>query len=295
MGMVYLTGDWRPRRSVLFVPASNARAMEKSRSLTCDAIIFDLEDSMLPGGEAEARDRLARSAGIEACGGRERIVRINTPDSAEFPAGLDAAIETAPDAILLPKLETAAALHAMRKRIGPDGPALWAMIETPRAILDLSEIVRAAPDTGLAALVIGPNDLAKSTGVKLSANRAPMIPWFMSVIAAARACNLAVLDGVCNNFRDIAAFEAECRQGAELGFDGKTLIHPAQIAPANAIFGPQPEDVANARRIVEAFDLPANRGAGVIQIDGEMVERLHLDAAQRLLHLAGTIGQIDGG
>ncbi len=287
--MVHLTKNWRPRRSVLFMPASNARALEKARTLACDGVIFDLEDSIAEGGKDEARRSLVDIAGKGDYGPRERIVRTNTANSPGFAADLKAALAISPDAILLPKLESAATLTEVSAHIGKNGPALWAMIETAAAILEISEIVRAAPETGLTVLVIGPNDLAKSIGVTMRPDRRAMIPWFSSVIAPARAFDLAVLDGVFNNFSDHDGFEAECHQGAELGFDGKTLIHPSQIEPANRIFGPQDEEIERARKIVAAYELPANKTAGVINLDGEMVERLHLEAAKRLLEVADNL------
>ncbi|MGI9400655.1 MAG: aldolase/citrate lyase family protein [Rhizobiaceae bacterium] len=285
--MVHLTKNWRPRRSVLFMPASNTRAMEKARTLACDGVIFDLEDSVAESARDEARSNMIKIAGSGDYGRRERIVRTNIASSPEFSSDLKAALEISPDAILLPKLESEATLADVRNQIGEGGPALWAMIETATAILEISEIARAAPKTGLSVLVIGPNDLAKSIGVSMKPDRRAMLPWFGSVIAPARAFDLAVLDGVFNNFSDIDGFEAECEQGAELGFDGKTLIHPSQIDAANRIFSPDEADIERARKIVAAYNLPANKNAGVINLDGEMVERLHLESANQLLQVVG--------
>lgn len=280
--MTYFTPNWRPRRSLLFVPAANARAMEKARSLSSDGVIFDLEDSVAPEEKAKARSNMAAIA-LDGADRREVIVRVTAFASQDFIADLDAALACRPDAVLLPKVERAAEIAAVRRRIGANGPALWAMVETPLAILDIRTIAGEGRSQGLCALVVGPNDLARTTGVSMRPGRTAMIPWFMNVVAAARAFDMAAIDGVYNDFRDEAGLEAECRQGAELGFDGKTLIHPAQIAAANAAFSPDIREIEQARAIVEAFAKPENAGRGVIQIDGEMMERLHLDMARRLL------------
>ena len=286
--MVHLTDSWRPRRSVLFMPASNRRALEKARVLQCDGLIFDLEDSVAADMAETARNNLLELVRDTDFGGRERIIRLSAHHSPGFAEDLAVALECRPDAILLPKLETAEELLAVRARTGRHGPALWAMIESPAAILDIAAIARRGREAGLEALVLGPNDLAKSTGVSLAAGRRVMLPWFMQVIAAARACGLAALDGVCNDFRDLAAFADECHSGAEMGFDGKTLIHPAQIEAANLAFSPSAVELARAQAIIKAFALPQNASAGAIQIDGEMVERLHLEQAERLIATFGN-------
>jgi citrate lyase subunit beta/citryl-CoA lyase len=276
--MVFFFADWRPRRSVLFVPASNARAIAKSASLRADALIFDLEDSVAPSERQAARGGLANLPASKS----ERVIRIHRPGDEAFVEDIAAALTTAPDAILVPKVEAAADLAAVRTAVASAAPGLplWAMIETPLALLNLAEIV-AVP--GLACLVLGPNDLAKSTGVAMRPGRAAFVPWFMSAIAAARARNLCVLDGVFNAFRDVEGFAAECAHAAELGFDGKTLIHPSQIEPANCVFSPSPEEFDRARAIRATFARPENFDRGVISLDGEMIERLHLEQAERLL------------
>jgi len=281
--MVHLVENWRPRRSVLFMPASNERALAKAASLPCDALIFDLEDSVAPEQQEAARANLLAKVRQADFGPRERIVRTSASGHPEFARDFETAIQCEVDAILLPKVETAGELAAAAARLDEAGSdaRLWAMIESPRAILDIREIASATPS--LCCLVLGPNDLAKSTGVPMRPGRAAMIPWFMHVVAAARAHGLAVLDGVYNAFRDAEGFAAECAQAAELGFDGKTLIHPSQIEPANAAFSPSAAELEHAARIVAAFATPEATGRGAIQIDGEMVERLHLDSAVRLL------------
>ncbi len=275
--------NWRPRRSVLFMPASNERALAKAPSLACDCLIFDLEDSVAGEAQEAARENLRTLVASGDFGTRERIVRVSSRETPEFEGDLAAALACSPDAILLPKLEDPRVLAEVAARLDAAGsPArLWAMIETPRAILDIAAIAAGGPR--LAALVLGPNDLAKSTGVPMRSGRAAMLPWFMAVVLAARTHGLAILDGVYNDFRNEAGFTAECEQAADLGFDGKTLIHPAQIQTANVAFSPSEQEFARAEAIVTAFALAENAAKGAIQIDGEMVERLHLDAAQRLL------------
>jgi citrate lyase subunit beta / citryl-CoA lyase len=287
--MVFIGRNWRPRRSVLFVPAVNRRAIAKIASLACDAVIFDLEDSVGPAQKAEARENLAEGAAKMAAG-REAIVRVTAPQSVDFEADLAVALKSGADAILVPKISEAAEIAALRQRFGASGPSIWAMVENPNAILHIGEIVRAGAEQGLAALVVGPNDLALTTGVRITPGRAVIVPWLMNVVAAARAYGLAVLDGVCNDFRDLDRLRAECAQGAEMGFDGKTLIHPAQIEAANAAFTPGKAEIARARSIVQAFGEPENKRRGVIALDGEMVELLHLGAARRLLEVAEERG-----
>lgn len=288
--MVFLSDSWRPRRSVLFMPASNRRALEKAQGLACDGLIFDLEDSVAPQMAATARNNLRELVRDTDFGRRERVIRVSGHHSPGFGDDLAVALECRPDAILLPKLENPEELLAVRARMGRHGPALWAMIESPAAILDIAAIARRGREAGLEALVLGPNDLAKSTGVNLSLGRTVMQPWFMSVIAAARAFGLAALDGVCNDFRNLEAFADECRAGADMGFDGKTLIHPAQIEAANLAFSPSAPELARARAIIAAFALPQNASAGAIQLDGEMVERLHLEQAINLVKTFGNSG-----
>ena len=285
-GMVFLSPHWRPRRSVLYVPASNLRAMEKAASLSCDGIILDLEDSVAASMAEVARANL-RAADRASFGKRELVVRVSALPSTGFDEDLAAALAIRPDAVLLPKVEDADSVRALSARLASAGSdaRIWAMVETPKAVLEVGTI--AAADPRLAALVIGPNDLAKATGVPMMPGRMAFIPWFMMVVAAARAYGLSVLDGVYNQFRDIEGFAAECRQAVSLGFDGKTLIHPGQVEAANMAFSPTAEDYATARRIVEAFALPQNRGLGAIALDGVMVERLHLESAERLLQLEG--------
>ncbi len=275
----------RPRRSALYMPASNARAIEKARSLDCDVVILDLEDSVAPEQKVAARAQAVAAGGF---GQREWVIRVNAADTEWGADDLAATAGAGCDAVLLPKVSDAATLRAARAALGP-GPALWAMIETARALVDLAAIGAVAEEVGLAAFVIGPNDLAKELRLRPGVDRAPLLPILSRVVTVARAYGIAPLDGVMNAFDDEAAVEAECRQGLAFGFDGKTLIHPAQIAPANRVFAPAPDEVDQARRIVAAFDAPENAGKGAIKVDGRMVELLHRDDARRTLALAKAI------
>ena len=272
--------NWRPRRSALFVPASNERALGKAPSLDCDCLLFDLEDSVAPNERTRARGNLST---VERPANTEIVVRISQWGSDEADGDLEAALMCEPDAILLPKLESPDPLFALRERLGTSGPAIWAMIESPAALLDLRYIVGCAKRTGLQCLIVGPNDLAKTTGVRPGTDRAELLPWLMQVVAAARAFGLVALDGVYNDFADADGFARQCEQGARMGFDGKTLIHPAQIDGANAAFLPPEHERERAKAIMAAFELPENDGKGAINMNGEMVERLHLDSARRLL------------
>ena len=267
----------RPLRSALYVPASNARALAKAQNLDVDAVIVDLEDAVAPDAKEQAR-RAARAALAEGFGGAAKVLRVNAIDHPGFADDMACAADA--DAVLLPKVERVAALQAAREVL-PSGTALWAMIETPRGVLDALALADAlAAISAKGALVIGPNDLAKETRI---GGRAALMPLIVQIVAAARAAGLGVLDGVFNDFRDTEGFQAECAEGRRMGCDGKTLIHPAQIAPCNAAFSPSDEAVARARRIVAAFE---GRLEGVIQMDGEMVERLHLAQAEALLRRA---------
>lgn len=283
----------RPRRSLLYVPAAEPRRLDKARRLPVDGVIVDLEDAVAPEIKITAR-RQARTAIAGGYGDREAIVRINALSTPWGADDLAAAVAAGADAIALPKVAGRGDLVAAAEALATDDPAgrvrLFALIETPAAILALADIAASGAATGgrLAGLVIGSNDLAKETGVR---GRAPLVPWLMMAVAAARANGLAVIDGVYNDFSDEAGFAAECRAGRDMGFDGKTLIHPGQIAAANAAFAPDPRDVAEARAIVAAFDDPANAGRGVIALDGRMVERLHAHSARRLLALDAAIAR----
>ncbi|MDY0959698.1 CoA ester lyase [Sphingomonas sp. CFBP8993] len=268
-------------RSALFLPASNPRALAKARTLPSDAVILDLEDAVAPDAKALARE--AAVAAVREGGFGERVLAVRT-NGLDTPHAMDdlAALATArPSAVLIPKVDGVATLAAARATLGPDVP-LWAMIETCRGILSLPAIAAAAHDVGLAALVAGSNDLAKE--MRLPAPEA-LLPLRVQIVVAARSAGLIALDGVCNSLDASDRLAAECAEGRRLGFDGKTLIHPNQIAAANAGFGPDEAEIAWAQRVVAAFAEPDAATLGAIRLDGQMVERLHLAEAERILAL----------
>jgi len=286
---------YRPRRSVLYIPASNDKALAKVGALACDAVIIDLEDAVLPADKKAARDKVA---GI--LGGRERrgemVVRIN-PLASEWGADdLLAVAKAEPDGILLPKIGTPRDIleagDLLDDNFAPDSVRLWAMVETPKALLNIGAIAELGrdPASRLACFVAGTNDLVKATGILATPDRRYLMPWLMQLVLAARAGGLDVIDGVANDFRDLDALARECAEAAAMGFDGKSLIHPAQIELANRAFSPSPERLAAARAIRDAFARPENAGKGVIGLDGRMVERLHLAEAEKLLAKAAIIG-----
>jgi citrate lyase subunit beta / citryl-CoA lyase len=284
----------RPLRSVLYVPASNEKALGKLTSLAIDAAIIDLEDAVHPDAKASARETMVRTLSSQQNRKALLSVRINPLDGSDGPADLKAALEIGPDAIVLPKVETPAAILALSDALSDldADPAIriWAMIETPRALFNLAQIAELGHHhtARLNCFVTGTNDLMKETGVRDSAQ---MQPWLMQIVLAAKAGGLAVLDGVHNDFADALGFEEACRLARNRGFDGKTLLHPSQIDPANRIFAPGEQDLAEARAIIAAFALPENAGKGVISVNGCMAERLHLAMAQRAIAMAKTISE----
>ena len=285
----------RPRRSVLYMPGSNARALGKARELPADGLILDLEDAVAPEAKAQARTAIVNSLKNGGFGDREVLVRINGLDTRWWVEDINAAASAVPDAILVPKVSTPKQLQDLAARLVDMGThpsvRVWAMMETPLAILNVGEIAHAALDseTRLAGFVMGTNDLAKDTRARLVPGRAPMLPWLMTCVAAARAFGLSILDGVYNDLGNAEGFAAECAQARDLGFDGKTLIHPGQIEACNAIFTPPAEEVARARKIIAAFERPENASRGAIQLDGQMVERLHAEMAARTIAIADAI------
>lgn len=285
--------DVRPRRSVLYMPGSNARALEKGRSLPADALILDLEDAVAPDAKTSARDTVRAALGERAAyGRRELVVRVNGLDTPWGRDDLAAAATMGADAVLLPKVESA---DAVRRALGvllnagaPADTALWCMMETPRGVLHAEEIADAA---NVACLVMGTSDLTKDLHALHTGGRLPMLAALATSLLAARAAEIAIVDGVHLDLGDAEGFAAACRQGRELGFDGKTLIHPKQIEAANAAFGPDAAAVAAARRIIEAFEAARREGKGVALLDGKLVENLHVVEAQRLVALAEAIGE----
>ncbi len=286
----------RPRRSVLYMPGSNPRALEKARELPADVLILDLEDAVAPEAKLQAREAVVKAI-QQGFGDREVLVRINGLDTRWWVEDIDAAASARPDAVLVPKVSSPRQLQDLAARLVDMGTdphvRVWAMMETPLAMLNVRDIAAAALDseTRLAGFVMGTNDLAKDTRARLVPGRAPMLPWLMNCLAAARAYGLDILDGVYNDIGDAAGFAAECRQARDLGFDGKTLIHPRQIEPCNEAFSPTAEEVDAARKIIATFDLPENENKGVLQIEGRMVERLHAELARRTVAIADAIAK----
>ena len=276
----------RPRRSALYMPAANARAIEKARELPCDVVILDLEDAVAPEAKALARDQAVAAVRQGGFGRREVVIRVNGLDTPWGTEDLAAAIDAAPDAILVPKVSSGHDVRAYGA-VEAGGVALWAMIETCAALFTLDEIARAG--AGLSALVVGTNDLAKEMRCRLSVERAALAGPLSLIVAAGRAHGLVVLDGVFNDISDEGGLARQCGQGLEFGFDGKTLIHPSQVGPANAAFSPTPDEIAWSQAVVAAFDSPENTVKGVIKVDGRMVERLHLAQARRVLAVAEAI------
>jgi citrate lyase subunit beta/citryl-CoA lyase len=288
----------RPRRSLLFMPGSNPRALEKARNLPADGIILDLEDSVAPEAKAQARDQISKAIAEGRFGKREVLIRVNALDSPWWADDSAMAGKARPDGILVPKVSSAKDLAAIGGRLAAIGAdtsiRVWVMIETAQAVLDASELAAASrdPATRLAGFVFGPNDISRETRIRMQPGRVAMIPMITHCVLAARAHGLEILDGPYSDFSNVDGFALECAQARDLGFDGKTLIHPGQIVACNAIFTPPAEEVAEARKIIAAFELPENASRGAIQIDGRMVERLHADMASRTIALADAIAAL---
>src|ERR1700751_4836757 len=285
----------RPRRSLLFMPGSNARALEKARNLPADGLILDLEDSVAPDAKARAREQIAQAVMAKGFGKREILIRTNGLDTSWWADDVAMAGAVEPDGILVPKVSSVEDLDKIGSRlkeIGAGGKVkVWAMIETARAILDADKLAASARDakTRLAGFVFGPNDISRETRIKMLPGRAAMIPMITHCVLAAHAHGLEMLDGPYGDIGNLDGFAAECAQGRDLGFDGKTLIHPSHIEACNAIFTPPAEEVAEARKIIAAFALPENSSRGAIQLDGRMVERLHMEMAKRTIAIADAI------
>lgn len=280
----------RPRRSILYMPGSNARALEKARDIPVDAVVFDLEDAVAPDAKETARRQVAEAVGAGGYGAREVVIRINGLDTPWGRRDLAAAVAAEPHAILVPKVSEPLDLIPVQEAVGPgSSTAIWAMMETPRAMLNALSIAAAREGDvpGLSVMVMGTNDLAKDTRARLQPGRRVFLPWLMGCLAAARAYGLDVVDGVYNDFSDDEGFARECEEARDMGMDGKTLIHPRQVDACNRIFSPSPDEIAWARSVCDVFDRPENSGVGVLRIDGKMVERLHADVARRILAMAG--------
>lgn len=284
----------RPRRSALYLPASNARAIEKARSLPADVVILDLEDAVAPEAKEEARAAAVAAVQAGGFGGREVAIRANGLDTPWGMADLAAIAQSGADAVLVPKVSGPDDIAACEAALAGAPPAmqLWAMIETCGAVARLDVIAAIAASTRLSLWIMGVNDLAKEMRARLTPERTPFLPVLTLAVCAARAHGLAILDGVCNEFRDLAVFRAEAEQGLLWGFDGKTLIHPDQVAPCNELFSPSEVELAVARAVIAAFELPENAGKGAIQVDGKMTELLHLEQARRLVAVAERIAAL---
>ncbi|MDQ8698531.1 CoA ester lyase [Hyphomicrobium sp. LHD-15] len=289
----------RPRRSVLYMPGANERALEKARSLPADSLILDLEDSVAPDAKADARQKVVEAVREGGYGRREIVIRPNALETAWGTADILAAASAAPDAILVPKVQhpgdIISAAKILKSVNAPEKTKLWAMMETPHAILHAADIaaVGADPENRLVCLVMGTNDLLKESRARALHDRFAVVPWLALAVVAARGYGLDIIDGVYNDFRDEPGFRNECEQGRTLGMDGKTLIHPSQVAPCNEIFSPSDEEVAWSKTIIRAFDEPENANKGVITVNGKMVERLHLVQAKRTVAIANSVKEIE--
>ena len=280
-----------PCRSVLYMPGANERALEKAKTLPADALILDLEDAVAPDAKVDARARVCAAAAGGDYGHRTVTIRVNGLDTPWHADDVRAAAQAGPAAIVVPKVSSVDEVHAITDAMAaadaPAHTALWAMIETPRAVLHAEEI--AAASERLTTLVLGTNDLAKELYAEQVPGRAPLATALSLCVLAARATGRVVLDGVYNDVRDADGFAAECRHGRALGFDGKTLIHPSQVAPCNAAYSPSDDDITRAERIVAAFEAAQREGRGVATVDGRMIENLHVDEARRTLALAAAL------
>lgn len=292
--MTVESDTYRPRRSVLYMPSSNERALEKAKTLPVDALILDLEDAVAPDAKEQSRENACAAARSGEYGRRELTIRVNGLGSQWHDADLSAAAGAGPDAIVVPKVgsadEVRALVAAMEAAGAPARTRLWAMVETPEAVLHAEEIARAS--SRLACLVLGTNDLYKELGATFAPGRAAIATSLQLALLGARAAGVAVLDGVFNDVSDAGGFLAEARQGRELGFDGKTLIHPAQVGPANEVFAPDVGQVDDARAVIAAFEEAQAQGRGVATLDGRLIENLHVDTARKVLATAEAIAAL---
>ncbi|MEM8657433.1 MAG: CoA ester lyase [Pseudomonadota bacterium] len=280
----------RPYRSVLYMPGSNLRALDKARSLPADALILDLEDAVAPDAKAEARAQVCAAVGQGGYGPRVLLIRINGLDTPWGAEDLEAASAARPDAILVPKVSHPSDLEPIQQALGQErSTTIWAMIETPAGVLNAHQIAQAE---GMEGFVLGTNDLLKDIGARSKADRLPLQTALGTTLLAARAAGLVCVDGVYNAFKDDHGLRMECEQGRDMGFDGKTLIHPAQLEVANAVFAPDPEALALARRQVDAFEAALAAGAGVAVLDGRIVENLHVETARQTLAKAEAIAKM---
>lgn len=293
--MTTTTTTYVPRRSVLYMPGANERALEKAKQLPADGLILDLEDAVAPDAKVEARDRVCAAAASGDYGRREVTIRANAIGTRWHDADVAAIATSGADAIVVPKVDTRADVdtvdEAVRRAGAPDELAIWAMLETPLAVANAAEI---AGHPRVAVLVMGTNDLVKELQAEFVPGRAPLLHALSACVVGARIGGAAILDGVFNDLGDDEGFEAECAQGRQLGFDGKTLIHPRQLEPANRVWAPSDEAVDHASRVVAAFEEAEAAGRGVVTVDGSLVENLHVEQAQRVLAVHAAISAADG-
>jgi citrate lyase subunit beta/citryl-CoA lyase len=285
----------RPRRSVLYMPAANERALTKAATLPADALILDLEDAVAPDAKDEGRERACEAAASDRYGAREVTIRVNSAGTPWHDDDLRAVAAAGPDAVVVPKVDSVDDVHAVEKALevsgAPDHTKIWAMLETPIAMLHAEAICTASER--LTVLVMGTNDLAKELQASHVAGRGPLVTGLGLSLLAARATGKVILDGVYNDVKDLEGFEAECVQGRAMGFDGKTLIHPGQVEPCNRVFAPAAEEVELSRRIIEAFEAAEAEGRGVVTVDGRMIENLHVAQARRTLAVADAIAALE--
>lgn len=289
--------EYRPRRSVLYMPGANDKALEKAKSLPTDAIIFDTEDSVAPDMKAVARDKVAAAVASGEYGRRELTIRVNSIDTEWHEADVRSAAAAGPAGVVVPKVNSAADVAAVERLLesagAPDRTTIWAMLETPAAVENAVEI--ATSSERLAVLIMGTNDLAKELRAALVPGRAPLLWGLGRCVNAARFADKVILDGVYNDVRNPDGFAVEAAQGAEMGFDGKTLVHPSQVEPANELFAPSAEEIEYSRRVIEAFDEGIAEGRGVITVDGRMIENLHVDNARRAIAIEQAVRALNQG
>ncbi len=287
----------RPRRSVLYMPGANERALEKAKGLVADALILDLEDAVAPDAKVEARARVCAAATSGEYGTKEIAIRANGLDTAWHADDLRAIAEAGPAAVVVPKINSVADVHAIEEALeaagAPEHTKIWGMLETPIAMLHAEQI--ATSSERLTVLVMGTNDLAKELHAEHVPGRQPLLFGLSQCLLAARLAGKVILDGVYNDIKDPDGFAAECLQGRQMGFDGKTLIHPSQLEPCNAAFAPSEAEIEQARRIITAFEEAEAEGKGVVTVDGRMVENLHVDNSRRILAVAAAIEAIEQG
>ncbi len=284
---------YRPRRSVLYMPAANERALEKAKDIQADALIFDLEDAVAPDSKELARQQACAAASSSEYGNRELTIRCNGLDTPWGRDDLLAAAVAAPAAVVIPKVDSSDYLDEISELLNqggaPSSTQIWAMVETPTGILNVDEIAR---HKRMSVMVMGTNDMAKELRASITTDRRALLPYLAMCLLSARAAGVGILDGVYNDLKDESGFEDVCVQGAEMGFDGKTLIHPSQVAPTNEIFSPSLDELDFHRRVIEEFEAAKKDGRGVLTVDGKMIENLHVDEARRALAVADAIAAL---